>query len=105
MTLPESAARRLWSRLYGSTYVDGDRQRLLQALPVPAGLQTFLWLYPASQPRVERRQWRLVHAQLLQQAGQGAQARADLQALQAELRAEHSGGRFVDAVNQLLAQL
>lgn len=97
---------RIWSRLYGGAYREDVAAQLLRALPPAEGLQTFLWLFPKE--RTERSntpQWRLTHALLLFNAGQGQQARPDLQALHKELGASKASGTLAGAVTQLLARL
>ena len=97
-----AGAQRVWSHIYGLTYLEPERQRVLGALPPDDGLKTFLWLFPQA-PDGQRRPWRLVHAQLLVQAGQRAAALPDLQALQVELTKDHASGPFVTEVARLLA--
>ena len=75
---------------------------MLGALPPDDGLKTFLWLFPQA-PDGQVRTWRLVHAQLLVQAGRRAAALPDLLALQVELTKDHAGGPFVTEVVRLLA--
>jgi hypothetical protein len=94
---------RIWSYLYSGVYRDDVQRRLVRVLPPQDGLKTFLWLFPqAPQSPGQQPLWRLVHGLLLTQAGQGAQARPDLLALQQELRAARSSGPLADAVAALL---
>ena len=102
--LEAGRAERIWSSLYGAAYRESDARRLLAALPPEDGLKTFLWLYPQTQLSATRQSlWRALHGLLLTHAGQAAQARPDLLALQQELRAARSTGPLADAVDRLLA--
>jgi hypothetical protein len=94
---------RIWSHLYGRAYREDDARRLLAALPPEDGLKTFLWLFPQAPNATQRDLWRLVQGLLLTHAGQAAQARPDLLALQKELRTARSSGPLADTVNRLLA--
>lgn len=97
---------RIWSRLYGGAYREDVAAQLLRALPPAEGLQTFLWLFPQERTETSKTpQWRLTHALLLVHAGQGQQARPDLQALHQELGASKASGTLAGAVTQLLAKL
>lgn len=97
---------RIWSRLYGGAYREDVAAQLLRALPPDEGLQTFLWLFPKERTETSNTpQWRLTHALLLFNAGQGQQARPDLQALHKELGASKASGTLAGAVTQLLARL
>ena len=99
------AEDRVWSYLYATAYRDDTARRLRESLPAQDGLQTFLWLFPPERVEASRRPvWRFVHALLLQHAARASEARADLQALQRELRAAHAGGPLLDGVNRLLAK-
>ena len=102
--LEAGRAERIWSSLYGAAYRESEARRLLAALPPEDGLKTFLWLYPQTQLSATRQSlWRALHGLLLTHAGQAAQARPDLLALQQELRAARSTGPLADAVDRLLA--
>ena len=97
---------RIWSRLYGGAYRNDVAAQLLHALPPPEGLQTFLWLFPKERTEISSTPpWRLTHALLLFNAGQGQQARPDLQALHKELGASNASGTLAGAVTQLLSKL
>ena len=97
---------RIWSRLYGGAYREDVAAQLLRALPPAEGLQTFLWLFPKERTETSSTpQWRLTHALLLFNAGQGRQARPDLLALHKELGASKASGTLAGAVTQLLARL
>ncbi len=97
---------RIWSRLYAGTYRDDIAAQLLRALPPAEGLQTFLWLFPQENTATSSTpQWRLTHALLLFNAGQGPAARPDLMALHKELGASKASGTLAGAVTQLLARL
>lgn len=99
-----AAEDRVWSHLYATAYRPDTARRLRESLPADDGLQTFLWLFPGDRVEPARRTlWRFVHALLLHQAGRAGDARADLQALQRELRAAHAAGPLLDGVNRLLA--
>lgn len=98
------AEDRVWSHLYATAYRDDTARRLRDALPADDGLQTFLWLFPPERVEASRRPlWRFVHALLLQHAGRAGEARADLLALQRELRAAQAAGPLLDGVGRLLA--
>lgn len=97
---------RIWSRLYAVAYQDDKSAQLLGALPPAEGLQTFLWLFPKDRTETSSTpQWRLTHALLLVNAGLGAQARPDLQALHKEFGASKASGTLPGAVSKLLAKL
>ena len=97
---------RIWSHLYSVAYKDDKEAQLLGALPPAEGLQTFLWLFPKDRAETSSTpQWRLTHALLLVNAGLGAQARPDLQALHKEFGASKASGTLPGAVSKLLAKL
>lgn len=99
------AADRVWSYLYATAYREDTARRLRDALPAAEGLSTFLWLFPPDGVEASRRPpWRYVHGLLLQHAGRGDEARADLSALQRELRAARASGPLLDGIGRLLAQ-
>lgn len=96
---------RIWSYLYSGSYREDKARRLLDALDPEEGLKTFLWLFAQGGPDPSQQpQWRLLRGQLLTHAGRAPEARADLLALQQELRAERSSGPLVDSVNRLLTR-
>jgi hypothetical protein len=98
-------AASLWSAVYGPAMHPEDLRRLDDALPAEDGLKTFLWLYPRERQSAERlAQWRLLHAHFLARLGRGAEARADLLALHAELRGARAFGARLAAVERLLAE-
>ena len=102
--LPEQRLSRVWSYIYSDLLSGPSRARpLLDALPPDEALKTFVWLFPQAGFEASRQpQWRAVHGLLLTHAGRAAEARADLLALQRELRAERSTGSLADTVNRLL---
>lgn len=94
---------RIWSYLYAGAYREQPARRLLDALAPEDGLQTFLWLFAQGGPDPSQQaQWRLLRGLLLTHAGRAAEARADLLALQQELRAQGSSGALADSVQRLL---
>ena len=102
--LDADRGERIWSSIYGGAYRESDARRLLASLPPDDGLKTFLWLLPRAHLTSSRLPlWRLMHGLLLINAGQAAQARPDLLALQQELRAARSTGPLIDSVDRALA--
>jgi TIR domain len=96
----------VWSFLYATAYRTDTAERLRNSLPAAQGLQTFLWLFPpGSAQGAGQPVWRYIHALMLHQAGRGAEARADLSALQRQFKADRVTGSLPDAVNRLLSQL
>jgi TIR domain len=101
---------RLWSMAYRSYLFSIDnldtRSSFLAILPPDTHLATFNWLFPRSAMRSgDIPVWRYVHAVLLANAGQTAQARAELEALLRELNADKVDGRIVDQTRRTLAEL
>ena len=106
-TMTDSLRNRLWSAAYQPyLFAIDDRSNFLAILPPDAHLATFDWLFPRSAMRSgDIRVWRYVHAVLLANAGQTAQARTELEALLRELNADKVDGRIVDQTRRMLAEL
>jgi hypothetical protein len=95
----------VWSHLYANAFQADTAERLRSSLPAAQGLQTFLWLFPPGSAQATNHSvWHYAHALLLRQAGRGAEAQAELLALQRQFKAERSSGPLPDAVNRLLSQ-
>lgn len=95
----------VWSHLYANAFQADTAERLRSSLPAAQGLQTFLWLFPPGSAQATNHSvWHYAHALLLRQAGRGADAQAELLALQRQFKAERSSGPLPDAVNRLLSK-
>jgi hypothetical protein len=97
----------LWRFLFnGPMFSANERRGVLEALPAPALLATFDWLFPAAQVDADRRPaWRYVRALLLLHAGAAADGRRELEQLNRDLVAAKEDGRLSRAVKQSIQEL
>jgi hypothetical protein len=105
--LPAATGQRLRSYAFGSSLLDPElRQALFAALPPPALLDTFLWLFPAARDPASTGPLERFNLGLLQaRAGDKEAARVVLTALDREQRAQGESGRLVDQTRRELAAL
>jgi hypothetical protein len=104
--LSDRARQRAWSYHYAHAWREGVSVNVLKALPAVEGLATFDWLFPAPATSDSRHAtWVLLRAQLQLQLGLTDAARAALQAVLRQMRAEKDSGPIVDAVNRQLSRL
>ena len=106
-SLSPTQRTRLWNYAFGSRLLDpGLRQAVFAAVPPAALLATFEWLVPLAERRDEKNVLaRFDLATLQANAGQREQARAGLQSLERQLRAEHQSGRLLTQTQLALAAL
>ena len=98
---------RLWTYAFAINLLDPERRALVLGALAPADLlATYLWLFPQSDVRDDRRwTWRFAHATLLAHSGATAPARSAFESLVADLRAAKSIGRLLDQTELALAKL
>lgn len=106
-TLETAARDRVNRHAFGTRMLDADyRRAVLAALPPEDLLATFRWLFPGTSISDDRRPiWRFNLALLQAHAGDRAGARAGLQSLVQELRANNQPGRLLDEAQRALAGL
>jgi tetratricopeptide (TPR) repeat protein len=106
-TMTDALRNRLWSTAYRSyLFSIDDRSSFLAILPPDQHLATFDWLFGRSTlPSGETPVWRYVHAVLLANAGQTAEARTEFEALLKDLEADKADGRIVDQTRRMLTEL
>jgi len=97
----------LWNNAFGARLLDAQARRaLFAALPPPALLATFDWLFASVNIRAEDISMRRFNRASLQaNAGERDAARAEFQAVQAALRAKRQPGRLLDETERALAAL
>jgi hypothetical protein len=106
-TASRTARDTIWRSIFVSSFMNPpERRAVLQTLPPPDLLNTFVWLYPQAKLDEERRPtWRYLRAMLMGNAGDGAGARKELEQLDRELTAAKEDSRVSRAVRQALVEL